>query len=184
MRSLRLTAEQAPAMLADNSVPRISIRRSYGGARHGSGEDRCQSRIRPLDGSFKLVEIPSISTDPAYAGDCTKAAEWLAAELRSIGCEASVRPTAGHPMIVGHAKAQRPDVPHVLFYGHYDVQPPDPLDLWDNAAFRTAHRRGANRQTDCRARRRRRQGPADDLRRGLPRLQGNRRRALQHHVFS
>ena len=41
---------------------------------------------------FKLVEIPSISTDPAYAGDCTKAAEWLAAELNSIGCEASVRP--------------------------------------------------------------------------------------------
>ncbi len=40
---------------------------------------------------FKLIEIPSISTDPAYAGDCAKAAEWLAAELRSIGCEASVR---------------------------------------------------------------------------------------------
>ena len=57
---------------------------------------------------FKLVEIPSISTDPAYAGECAKAAEWLAAELRSIGCEASVRPTAGHPMIVGQAKARTP----------------------------------------------------------------------------
>ena len=84
---------------------------------------------------FKLVEIPSISTDPAYAGDCAKAAEWLAAELRSIGCEASVRPTAGRPMVVGQAKAQRPDVPHVLFYGHYDVQPPDPLDLWQTPPF-------------------------------------------------
>ena len=84
---------------------------------------------------FKLVEIPSISTDPAYAGDCTKAAKWLAAELNSIGCEASVRPTAGHPMIVGQAKAKRPDVPHVLFYGHYDVQPPDPLDLWETPPF-------------------------------------------------
>jgi acetylornithine deacetylase/succinyl-diaminopimelate desuccinylase-like protein len=84
---------------------------------------------------FKLVEIPSISTDPAYAGDCAKAAEWLAAELRGIGCEASVRPTTGHPMVVGHVKAERPDVPHVLFYGHYDVQPPDPLDLWETPPF-------------------------------------------------
>jgi len=84
---------------------------------------------------FKLVEIPSVSTDPAYAGDCAKAAEWLAAELRSIGCEASVRPTNGHPMIVGQAKAGRPDVPRVLFYGHYDVQPPDPLDLWETPPF-------------------------------------------------
>ena len=84
---------------------------------------------------FKLVEIPSVSTDPAYADDCAKAAEWLAAELRSIGCEASVRPTNGHPMIVGQAKAGRPDVPHVLFYGHYDVQPPDPLDLWETPPF-------------------------------------------------
>ena len=84
---------------------------------------------------FKLVEIPSVSTDPAYAGDCAKAAEWLAAELRSIGCEASLRPTNGHPMIVGQAKAGRPDVPHLLFYGHYDVQPPDPLDLWETPPF-------------------------------------------------
>src|ERR1700730_9392058 len=78
---------------------------------------------------FKLVEIPSISTGPAYAGACVKAAEWLAAELRGIGFEASAGPTAGHPIIVGQAKAARLDVPHVLFYGHYDVQPPDPLDL-------------------------------------------------------
>ena len=84
---------------------------------------------------FKFVEIPSISTDPAYAPACSKAAEWLAAELRGIGCEASVRPTKGHPMVVGHVKAERPDVPHVLFYGHYDVQPPDPLDLWETPPF-------------------------------------------------
>ena len=84
---------------------------------------------------FKLIEIPSISTDPAYAGECVRAAEWLAGELREIGCEATVRPTPGHPMIVGQAKAKRPDVPHVLFYGHYDVQPPDPLDLWETPPF-------------------------------------------------
>jgi acetylornithine deacetylase/succinyl-diaminopimelate desuccinylase-like protein len=84
---------------------------------------------------FKLIEIASVSTDPAYASECAKAAEWLAAELRGIGFDASARPTAGHPIIVGQAKAARPDVPHVLFYGHYDVQPPDPLDLWDTPPF-------------------------------------------------
>jgi acetylornithine deacetylase/succinyl-diaminopimelate desuccinylase-like protein len=84
---------------------------------------------------FKLVEIPSVSTDPAFARDCAKAAEWLAAELESLGFEASVRKTPGHPIIVGQARAARPDVPHVLFYGHYDVQPPDPLDLWDSPPF-------------------------------------------------
>jgi acetylornithine deacetylase/succinyl-diaminopimelate desuccinylase-like protein len=84
---------------------------------------------------FKLVEIPSVSTDPAFARDCAKAAEWLAAELESLGFEASVCKTPGHPIIVGQARAARPDVPHVLFYGHYDVQPPDPLDLWDSLPF-------------------------------------------------
>jgi acetylornithine deacetylase/succinyl-diaminopimelate desuccinylase-like protein len=84
---------------------------------------------------FKLVEIPSVSTDPAYTRDCANAAEWIAAELKSLGFEASVRKTPGHPVIVGQAKAARPDVPHVLFYGHYDVQPPDPLDLWESPPF-------------------------------------------------
>jgi len=84
---------------------------------------------------FKLVEIPSVSTDPAFARDCATAAEWLAAELSSLGFEAAVRKTPGHPIIVGQAKAARPDVPHVLFYGHYDVQPPDPLDLWESPPF-------------------------------------------------
>ena len=44
---------------------------------------------------FKFLRIPSISADPAYAGDCDKAAAWIAAELSSLGCVASVRPTTG-----------------------------------------------------------------------------------------
>lgn len=84
---------------------------------------------------FKLIEIPSVSTDPAFAGECARAAEWLADELSTIGFAASVRKTAGHPAVVAHAKASRPDVPHLLFYGHYDVQPPEPLDLWDAPPF-------------------------------------------------
>ncbi|MGR3492276.1 MAG: M20/M25/M40 family metallo-hydrolase, partial [Shimia sp.] len=79
-----------------------------------------------------LLRIPSISTDPVYAPDCQRAAEWLAQDLASIGFEARVAPTPGHPMVVAHADGPGP---HLLFYGHYDVQPVDPLELWDRDPF-------------------------------------------------
>ena len=79
-----------------------------------------------------LLRIPSISTDPAFAADCDRAADWLVADLESLGVSASKRPTPGHPMVVGHVDGPGP---HVLFYGHYDVQPVDPLDLWDREPF-------------------------------------------------
>lgn len=89
---------------------------------------------------FELVRIPSISTDSAYAKDCRAAAEWLAADLNSLGFDASVRDTPGHPMVVAHHEGATPDAPHVLFYGHYDVQPVDPLELWDADPFAPAVR--------------------------------------------
>ncbi len=82
---------------------------------------------------IELLKIESISTDPAYAAECDKAADWLVDDLKSIGFDASKRPTPGHPMVMAHG--DQDDGTHVLFYGHYDVQPVDPLELWDNPPF-------------------------------------------------
>ena len=84
---------------------------------------------------MELLRIPSISTDPTYKAECETAADWLVADLASLGAEVSKRPTPGHPMVVGHVGPEGADVPHLLFYGHYDVQPVDPLPLWDKPPF-------------------------------------------------
>ena len=83
-----------------------------------------------------LLRIPSISTDPAYNADCARAADWLAADLATLGFDAASRPTPGHPMVVAHAKGASTGAGrHLLFYGHYDVQPVDPLTLWHRDPF-------------------------------------------------
>ncbi len=87
-----------------------------------------------LDRLMDLLRIQSISTDPAFKDQCDKAADWLVADLNSIGIDASKRPTPGHAMVVGHVDGPA-DAPHVLFYGHYDVQPVDPIDLWADPPF-------------------------------------------------
>ncbi|WP_458756690.1 M20/M25/M40 family metallo-hydrolase [Afipia sp. TerB] len=89
-----------------------------------------------LERLFTLLRIKSISADPAFAEDCKIAADHLAADIASIGFDTEVRPTAGHPAIVGKSNGTGPGKgAHVLFYGHYDVQPVDPLDLWHRPPF-------------------------------------------------
>lgn len=90
-----------------------------------------------LDRLFSLLRLKSISTDPAFKAECRKAAEWLVADLKTIGFDASVRDTPGHPMVVAHHDGPAGS-PHVLFYGHYDVQPVDPLELWNDDPFAPA----------------------------------------------
>ena len=63
---------------------------------------------------LELLRIPSISTDPAFADHCQTAADWLVADLQSLGVPATKRQTPGHPMVVGHVEGEGP---HILFYG-------------------------------------------------------------------
>ena len=101
-----------------------------------------QNQPRFLDELKALLRIPSISTLAENKGDCRKAAEVLAAELKRIGME-NVRliETGNHPLVYGdwlHAGGK----PTVLIYGHYDVQPTDPLDEWHTPPFEPTERDG------------------------------------------
>lgn len=88
-----------------------------------------------------LLRIQSISTDPAFADDVCRAADWLANHLQNIGARAEVIATAGHPIVYGEIVAGV-HLPTVLVYGHYDVQPADPLELWDSPPFEPIIRDG------------------------------------------
>ncbi|MGE5250604.1 MAG: dipeptidase [Bacteroidota bacterium] len=84
----------------------------------------------------EMVAIPSISTSPEHRADIARAAEWTAAQLRSLGMErVEVMPTAGLPVVYGECLEAGPERPTVLIYGHYDVQPVDPIELWESDPF-------------------------------------------------
>jgi acetylornithine deacetylase/succinyl-diaminopimelate desuccinylase-like protein len=101
-----------------------------------------ENHPRFLDELKDLLRIPSISTLPEHAGDCRKAAQKLADELRRIGMEhVRLIETTGHPLVYAdwlHAEGK----PTVLAYGHYDVQPADPLDEWHTPPFEPTERNG------------------------------------------
>lgn len=90
-----------------------------------------------------LIRIPSISTDPARAGDVKRAAEWLVTEMKRIGVEnAELIETAGHPIVYGEWLGAGPDARTVLVYGHYDVQPAEMADGWHSDPFEPVERDG------------------------------------------
>lgn len=93
------------------------------------------------DGLQEWLRIPSISTDPAWAGEVRRAANWLADRMRGLGLRVETVQTGRHPIVVGET-APVPGAPVVLVYGHYDVQPPDPLDEWITPPFEPSIRDG------------------------------------------
>jgi len=94
-----------------------------------------EHKDRFLNELLEILRIPSISADPAYAGDVRRAAEWVAQNLQAAGADhVRLEETAGHPIVYGE-KMIDANAPTVLVYGHYDVQPADPLHLWDSPPF-------------------------------------------------
>ncbi len=89
-----------------------------------------------------FLSIPSISTLPAHANDCRRAAAWLIDQFKALGCPvAQLLEGDGHPVVW----AESPRVegkPTVLCYGHYDVQPVDPVDEWISPPFQPTVRDG------------------------------------------
>lgn len=84
-----------------------------------------------VDRLFRWLSIPSISADPAHAGDVGASAEWLVdAALEAGFTRAEILPTAGHPAVYAQCSGAPAGAPRVLVYGHHDVQPVDPLDAW------------------------------------------------------
>jgi acetylornithine deacetylase/succinyl-diaminopimelate desuccinylase-like protein len=99
-----------------------------------------QNQPRFLAELKDLLRIPSVSTLPQHKSDIERAAEFLAAQMRTIGLEhVEVIKTAGHPLVYAdwlHAASK----PTALCYGHYDVQPPDPLNEWTTPPFEPTER--------------------------------------------
>src|SRR5262249_49548809 len=78
--------------------------------------DRIDAELdRSLERLFDFLRIQSISTDPAYRDQCRSAAEYVAKDLSGIGFTASIRPTGGHPIVVGKGGVANGGTPRVLF---------------------------------------------------------------------
>lgn len=93
------------------------------------------NKQRFLDELLDLLRIPSVSADPAFAGDVKKTAESVAKSLKAAGCKkVKINKTPGHPIVTGELIKDK-KLPTVLVYGHYDVQPADPIELWDSPPF-------------------------------------------------
>ncbi len=88
-----------------------------------------------------LVRIPSVSADPARAGDVQRSAEATADLFRAEGFDdvQILSADGGAPAVV--ARRPAPDgAPTVLLYAHHDVQPVGDLADWDSEPFEPTER--------------------------------------------
>lgn len=86
-----------------------------------------------------LVNIPSVSVDPAHANDVQHCAELAVELLHSVGASAvEIIQTAGFPLIYARL-TDNPEWPTVTVYNHLDVQPADG-DNWQTEPFHLTQR--------------------------------------------
>ena len=90
----------------------------------------------------EFLAIPSVSSQSAHNADTRRCAEWVAAQMRTVGMNnVQIFETPGHPIVYSEWLGA-PGAPTVLFYGHYDVQPVDPVNLWTSPPFESTIRDG------------------------------------------
>jgi len=82
----------------------------------------------------ELVEIPTVSADPAYQDDILKGAALAASYLTEMGARAEIVKTEGYPLVLGHFDAQA-NAPTIAIYNHLDVQPASP-SRWLHPPFK------------------------------------------------
>ncbi|MGD8377549.1 MAG: M20/M25/M40 family metallo-hydrolase [Acidobacteriota bacterium] len=100
--------------------------------------DRYVEAVRPEFESAlqELVEIPTVSMDPARKADMQAGAEAAAARIRALGGEARILETALHPLVWGRV-VQDASYPTLTLYNHLDVQPADrEKEGWRHEPFR------------------------------------------------
>lgn len=92
----------------------------------------------------EFLAIPSISADPAHAGDVRAAGGWICTYIRHAGGTCELIDWQGQPIVIGEipASGDPKRAPTVLVYGHFDVQAPDPLDQWESPPFEPVIRDG------------------------------------------
>ena len=72
-----------------------------------------------------LVDIPSVSADPAHKKDIKQAAETAMAIIKKLGGHAEIVRTEGNPVVIGEFKnkTNKSQLPTLTVYNHIDVQP-------------------------------------------------------------
>ena len=53
-----------------------------------------------LDDLLTCLRFPSVSTDPKHRDDVRACADWLLAKLHSLGLDAALHETPGHPVLL------------------------------------------------------------------------------------
>ena len=81
----------------------------------------------------RLVEVPTVSMDPARREDVRRGAGVAVDYLKALKADAAIVETGGHPMVVG-GWVRNPAWPTVTVYNHLDVQPAMEPE-WTRAPF-------------------------------------------------
>lgn len=89
--------------------------------------DEFESHLRDL------VQIPTVSMDPAHADDIRRGAQQAASLLQRCGATADTVETPGHPVVFGQFMVN-PAYPTVAIYNHLDVQPANEPE-WQHQPF-------------------------------------------------